>query len=211
MRSPWRSRSASIETHDPDHSVDQDAPRRDHAGNSVRRLAGDGRHDPGTDQAADQRHSRPDAAADPRRAVQEPRLRQPADRADGDRDALSSCARSRRRTCRGRTTASPTPAIRRAVLLGKLNRIYGVAGKRGPEGQPIAAITASFSTDAPREETIDELRSTFRRRKRRRAARSACDRRLRRRLRRRARRLHTRRSSRWPAASRPTIASAIRS
>ena len=34
-----------------DHSLDQDPPRRDHAGNSLRRLDGDGRPDPGADQA----------------------------------------------------------------------------------------------------------------------------------------------------------------
>ena len=34
---------------------DQDPPRRDHAGNSVRRLDGDGRPDPGADQAGRQR------------------------------------------------------------------------------------------------------------------------------------------------------------
>ena len=73
---------------DADHPLDQHPPRRDHGRNSLRRLAGDGRHDPGADQAADQRHSRPDAAADPRHAVQEPRLRQPPDRADGAGDAL---------------------------------------------------------------------------------------------------------------------------
>ena len=39
-----------------DHPVDQDPPRRDHGRDSLRRLARDGRHDPGTDQAADQRH-----------------------------------------------------------------------------------------------------------------------------------------------------------
>ena len=42
----------------------------------------------GADQAADQRHSRADAAAGSRHAVQEPRLRQQADRADGHGDAL---------------------------------------------------------------------------------------------------------------------------
>ena len=34
-----------------DGSLDQDPPRRNHAGNSLRRLDGDGRPDPGTDQA----------------------------------------------------------------------------------------------------------------------------------------------------------------
>ena len=73
---------------DADHPLDPRAPRRDRGRNPVRRLARDGRHDPGTDQAADQRLSRPAAAADPRRAVQEPRLHQQADRADDPRDAL---------------------------------------------------------------------------------------------------------------------------
>ena len=40
-------------------SLDQDPPRRNHAGNSLRRLDGDGRLDPGTDQAGDQRNARP--------------------------------------------------------------------------------------------------------------------------------------------------------
>ena len=46
-----------------DHSLDQDPPRRDHAGNSLRRLDGDGRPDPGTDQAGHQRLPGPGAIA----------------------------------------------------------------------------------------------------------------------------------------------------
>ena len=46
-----------------DDPVDPDPPRRDHGRNSLRRLARDGGHDPGADEAADQRHARPDAAA----------------------------------------------------------------------------------------------------------------------------------------------------
>ena len=42
-----------------DHSLDQDPPRRNHAGNSLGRLDGDGRPDPGADQAGGQRNSRP--------------------------------------------------------------------------------------------------------------------------------------------------------
>ena len=34
------------------------------------------------------------------------------------------------RICRGRTTASPMPSDPSTVLLGRLNRIYGVAGQR---------------------------------------------------------------------------------
>ena len=98
---------------DLDHPVDQDPARRDDAGNPLRRLDRHGRPDPGADQAADQRHSRPDAAADPRHAVQEPRLRQSADRTGGDRDALCREARWRRRTSRAPTTASRTRAIPR--------------------------------------------------------------------------------------------------
>ena len=49
-------RSTSAESYD---SLDQDPPRRNHAGNSVRRLDGDGRPDPGADQAGDQRTARP--------------------------------------------------------------------------------------------------------------------------------------------------------
>ena len=44
--------------HHAHHSLDQDPPRRDHGRASLRRLARHGRHDPGADQAADQRHSR---------------------------------------------------------------------------------------------------------------------------------------------------------
>ena len=42
-----------------DDSLDQDPPRRNHAGNSLGRLDGDGRPDPGTDQAGHQRPARP--------------------------------------------------------------------------------------------------------------------------------------------------------
>ena len=48
----------------------------------------------GADQAGDQRPARPDATADPRRAVQQPRLRQQPDRTDGAGHAL---CRARRR------------------------------------------------------------------------------------------------------------------
>ena len=41
-----------------DHSLDQDPPRGDHAGNSLRRLDGDGGPDPGADQAGRQRLAR---------------------------------------------------------------------------------------------------------------------------------------------------------
>ena len=88
------------------------APRRHDGRNSVGRRARDGRPDPGADQAGDQRRSRTAAGSDPRHAVQEPRLRQSAKRTGGAGDALSSCAPSRRRNCRGRTTASPTRPIR---------------------------------------------------------------------------------------------------
>ena len=119
------------EQHDPDHPVDQDPPRRDHGRNSLGRLAGDGRHDRRTDQAADQRPARPDAAADPRRAVQEPRLHQPADRTDGHRQPYVVRAVAQKELSRpddGFADASD-PA---AILLGKFNRIYGVPGKAEP-------------------------------------------------------------------------------
>ena len=96
-----------------DHSLDQDPPRRDHAGNSLRRLDGDGRPDRRPDQAGDQRPAGPDAAADPRHAVPQPRLRQQPDRADGAGDALYRARGGARRTCRARMTASPTRPIRR--------------------------------------------------------------------------------------------------
>ena len=78
----------------PHGALDQDPARRNDAGNSVRRLDGDGRPDPGTDQAGDQRPAGSDAIAGPRIAVPQPRLRQQPDRADGPGDAL---CRARRR------------------------------------------------------------------------------------------------------------------
>jgi pilus assembly protein CpaC len=68
-------------------ALDQGAPRRDHAGNSLGRRDGDGRVDPGTDQAGGQRPARAFHPAGARHAVSQPRLRQQPDRADGDRDA----------------------------------------------------------------------------------------------------------------------------
>ena len=40
--------------------------------------------------------------------------------------------RAVRRTCRVRTTALPVRRIRRPILLGSINRIYGVPGRTGP-------------------------------------------------------------------------------
>ncbi len=71
-----------------DDSLDQDPPRRNHAGNSLRRLDRDGRPDPGANQAGRQRTARDRRTAGARRAFQEPGLRQPPDRADGHRHAL---------------------------------------------------------------------------------------------------------------------------
>ena len=71
-----------------DDSLDQDPSRRNHAGNSVRRLDGDGRPDPAADQAGGQRNARPRPVAGPWRAVPEPGLRQQPDRTDGPGDAL---------------------------------------------------------------------------------------------------------------------------
>ena len=71
-----------------DDSLDQDPPRRNHAGNPLRRLDGDGRPDPGTDQAGGQRIARSRPIAGSWRAVQEPGLRQQPDRTDGHGDAL---------------------------------------------------------------------------------------------------------------------------
>ena len=130
-----------------DHSVDQDPPRRDHGRNSLRRLARDGRHDPGADQAADQRHARPDAAAGARHAVQEPRLRQPPDRADGHRHALHRArGRAEGPVAAGRRLRRRRP-IPAAILLGRFNRIYGVAGKRRSAPAATTASTASFSIE----------------------------------------------------------------
>ena len=69
-------------------SLDQDPPRGDHAGDSLGRRDGDGRPDPGSDQAGDQRLAGTGAIAGARVAVPQPRLRQPPDRADGAGDAL---------------------------------------------------------------------------------------------------------------------------
>ena len=70
------------------HSLDQDPPRRDDAGNTLGRLDGDGRPDPGADQAGRQRLARPRPVAGSRRAVPQPGLRQQPDRTDGSGDAL---------------------------------------------------------------------------------------------------------------------------
>ena len=114
--------------------VDPRPPRRHHGRDSLRRRARHGRHDPGADEAADQRRARPDAASHPGRPVQEPRLPEPPDRADGPRDALHRCARSRPRICRGRTTDLPTPPIRRPC---------SSAASTASTASPDAAIRAS--------------------------------------------------------------------
>ena len=88
-----------------DHPLDQHPPRRDHGRNSVRRIAGLGRHDPAEDQAADQRRPRPDAVAGARQPVQEPRLHQQPDRVDGAGHAL----------CRARGGAEAVVAARRRL------------------------------------------------------------------------------------------------
>ena len=117
--------------HDPDGPLDPDPPRRDHRGDSLRRLAGAGRHDPGADQAGDQRPARPDAGADPRRAVQEPRLRQPPVRTDGAGHALRRArggaegpVAAGRRICRSERSADraarpPQPHLRRRRQQGR--------------------------------------------------------------------------------------------
>ena len=73
-------------------------------------------------------------------------------------------ARVGQRCCPGPTTALPTPSDPAAVLLGRLNRIYG--GPGAADGStPIAALrastvamSASSSTEMGREETIDAVR-----------------------------------------------------
>ena len=75
-------------------SLDQDPPRGNHAGNSLGWRDGDGRPDPGSDQAGHQRAARPGAIAGSRSAVPQPGLRQQPDRTDGAGDALH---RARRR------------------------------------------------------------------------------------------------------------------
>ena len=71
-----------------DHSLDQDPPRGNHAGNSFGRLDGHGRPDCGADQAGHQRPPRSVATAGSRHAVPQPRLRQQPDRTDGSGHAL---------------------------------------------------------------------------------------------------------------------------
>ena len=71
-----------------DHSLDQDPPRGNHAGNSFGRLDGHGRPDCGADQAGHQRPPRSVAIAGSRHAVPQPRLRQQPDRTDGSGHAL---------------------------------------------------------------------------------------------------------------------------
>ena len=76
-----------------DDTFDQDPPRGNHAGNSIGRLDGDGRADPGSDQAGDQRNARADATARPWHAVPQSRLRQQADRTDGAGDTVCRARR----------------------------------------------------------------------------------------------------------------------
>ena len=145
----------------PSPSPRSDAARRYHDRNSVRRLARDGRHDPGTDQAADQRIPGLMQLPDSRHAVQEPRLRQPPDRAHGARNALY-------RACR----CAQGPVAARRWLCRCQRSCGGTAGPLQPHlwrGQtiqstpirkpPTTAITASFSTERARKETIDEFNS----------------------------------------------------
>ena len=80
------------------HSLDQDPPRRDDAGNTLRRLDGDGRPDPGADQAGHQRPAGARSIAGSGRAVPQPGLRQQPDRTDGHRDALCRPGRRAERT-----------------------------------------------------------------------------------------------------------------
>ena len=144
-----------------DHPVDPHPPRRNHGGNSVRRLAGHGRHDPEPDQAGDQRPARPDGASHSRPAVQEPRLHQSADRADGAGDAL----------CRARGRAEGLVAARRrfrrsersreTVLLGRLNRIYGVGGNPAPTDTLPRQIRLHPRLMRPQETTMQTVRTTI--------------------------------------------------
>jgi pilus assembly protein CpaC len=96
-------------------------PRRDDAGDSLRRLDGDGRPDPAADQAGHQRPARSRSAADPRPAVPQPGLRQQRDRADGDGDAL----------CGARRRPEGTVAARRRLRAGH-RRAVGAARPHEP-------------------------------------------------------------------------------
>src|SRR6185437_5523366 len=97
-------------------AVDQDPPRRNHAGDSFRRRDGDGRLDPAAAKAGDQRTARPVDPAGAGDVVPQPRLRQQPDRTDGARDALHRARRrsegsvaTGRRLCRGFRSASRSP------------------------------------------------------------------------------------------------------
>ena len=85
-----------------DDSLHQDPSCRNHARNSLRRLDGDGRPDPGTDQAGGQRNSRPGLLARPWRAVPEPGFHQQPDRTDGPGDALCRSGRRAERAVTSR-------------------------------------------------------------------------------------------------------------
>ena len=128
------------------HSLDQDPPCGDHGRASLRRRTRHGRHDPGADQAAGQRHSRLDAVADSRRPVQEPRLHQQAVGAHGHRHAVrgegggakGAVAAGRWVRRLERSGGHPARQIQSHLRPRKQGR---------PEGRSTTASPVSFSTE----------------------------------------------------------------
>ena len=116
-----------------DDSLDQDPPRGNHAGNSVRRLDGDGGTDPGTDQAGRQRIAGRGPDADFWRAVPEPGLHQQPDRTDGLVTPYVVRAVAQKELSRPDDGFAPA-SDSQSTLLARINRIYGVAARVDPVG-----------------------------------------------------------------------------
>ena len=114
-------------------------------------------HDSGRDPAQHQRLSGPDGASHSRPVVQEQRLRQSAHRADDPGDALHRARGCPGRICRGPTTVSPIPAIRRRCCSAISIASTASAARPNRHPTPTTAITASSSIDAGHLETADAL------------------------------------------------------
>ena len=89
----------------------------------------------------------PDAAAGARRAVQEPRLHQPADRADGHRHALRGARGGAEGPVAAGRRLSPTRAIRRPSCSAGSTASTAPRQQGRPARSSTAASSASFSTE----------------------------------------------------------------
>ena len=127
------------------HSLDPDPPRRDHAGNSLRRLDGDGRPDPAADQAGDQRPARPDQL--PILGA----LFRSQDFVNNETELMVIVTPYVVRAVAQKELSRPDdgfapPRTRSPTLLGRINRLYGVAAA-SIRRRTTAAISASSSTE----------------------------------------------------------------